>query len=169
MDFMQLAKSRYSVRKYQDRPVEQDKLQRILEAGRVCPTAANKQPQRFLVVSSPEGLAKLGKSGNIHGAPLAIVVCCVKAKAWVRPFDGQDMVYTDASIVATHLMLKACEEGLGSCWIDMFDTAVVAKEFKLPEGTVAVHVLALGYADGQPASPERHAKDRLPLEELMLE
>ena len=75
MDFLQLAKERHSVRKYATAAVEADKLENILEAGRVAPTAANRQPQRFLVVSTSEGLSRLGKAARLHGAPLAIVVC----------------------------------------------------------------------------------------------
>ena len=80
MDFLQLAKERYSVRKYKRQPVEDSTIQNILEAGRVAPTAANFQPQRFLVVSSAEGLEKLGKAGNLHGAPLAIVVWGIRGE-----------------------------------------------------------------------------------------
>lgn len=167
MEFMKLAKARHSVRKYQDRPVEEEKLQRILEAGRVCPTAANKQPQRFLTVSSAEGLQKLGSAAKLHGAPLAVIVCCEKARAWVRPYDGWNATDTDASIALTHMMLEAWEQGLGSCWIDMFDPAAVTRDFELPDGVVPVHIMVFGYAEGEPESPDRHTVKRIPLDEMV--
>lgn len=172
MDFLQLAKERHSVRHYSSAPVDTEKLETILEAGRVAPTAANQQPQRFLVVSSPEGLAKLSTATNIHGAPLAIVVCALKDKAWKRPQDGHLMVDIDTTIATTHMMLQAWSEGIGSCWITWFDPAVVKSAFSLPENVVPVNILALGYAQkqaqgqGQP-TPCRHQQQRIPLAEMV--
>lgn len=166
MDFLQLAKERYSVRKYKRQPVEDSTIQNILEAGRVAPTAANFQPQRFLVVSSAEGLAKLGKAGNLHGAPLAIVVCALADKAWKRPQDGHVMTDVDASIATTHMMLQAWSEGVGSCWIAWFDPAVVRREFSMPDNVIPVAILSLGYADGQAETPCRHQQARIPLADM---
>ncbi len=167
MDFLQLAKERHSVRKYRPQPVGDDILQRILEAGRIAPTAANFQPQRFLLVSSEEGLAKLNKAGNMHGAPLAVVICALADKAWKRPQDGHSMADIDAAIVTTHMMLEAWSEGVASCWIAWFDPAVVKCEFSLSDNVIPVSILALGYADGQPQSPDRHAQQRIPLADMV--
>lgn len=167
MDFLQLAKERYSVRKYAATPVEADKLERILEAGRIAPTAANCQPQRFLVLSCPEGLASLNKAANIHGAPLAIVVCGLADKAWKRPQDGYSMVDIDTSIATTHMMLQAWAEGIGSCWLTWFDPAIVRHEFSLPDNVVPVSILTLGYALGQAQTPCRHQQQRVPLAEMV--
>ena len=167
MDFLQLAKERYSVRQYASIPVEEEKLQRILEAGRVAPTAANYQPQRFLVVAAGEGLAKLGKAADIHGAPLAIVVCCLKDKAWKRPQDGHSMTDIDATIATTHMMLQAWSDGIGSCWITWFDPAGVRSEFSLPDNVIPVNILALGYAEGRKQSPSRHQQQRIPLADMV--
>lgn len=170
MFFLELAKERHSVRKYASTPVEAHKLENILEAGRVAPTAANKQPQRFLVVSTSEGLSKLGKAANLHGAPLAIVVCGLKDKAWQRPQDGHLMVDIDTTIAATHMMLQAWSEGIGSCWITWFDPATVCSEFALPENVVPVNILVLGYAAGEPGaaqSPCRHQQQRIPLDDMV--
>lgn len=167
MNFFELAKARYSVRNYQDRPLEDKKVQYILEAGRVAPTALNKQPQRFLVITSKEGLAKLNKAGNTHGAPMAIVVCGLKSQAWVRPQDNHPMTEIDPSIAATHMMLAAWEQGVGSCWITWFDPAVVKKEFRLPADVEPIDILALGYAGGEAQSPDRHDKQRIPLDNMV--
>ena len=167
MDFLQLAKERHSVRKYSSNPVEDEKLQRVLESGRVAPTAANFQPQRFLVVASSDGLAKLGKAGNLHGAPLAVVICSRKDKAWVRPQDGHTMVDIDATIATTHMMLQAWSEGIASCWINWFDPAVLKEEFSFPEFVEPVNILVLGYAEGKAKSASRHEQQRIPLEEMV--
>ena len=167
MDFLQLAKDRHSVRSYLPQPVADDILQDILEAGRVAPTAANFQPQRFLVVSSAKGIAQLNKAGNMHGAPLAVVVCALKDKAWKRPQDGHSMVDIDATIATTHMVLQAWSKGVASCWITWFDPAVLRSEFSLPENVVPVNILVLGYAAGKKQSPERHQQQRIPLADMV--
>lgn len=166
MDFLQLAKERHSVRKYRPQPVADDTLQKILEAGRVAPTAANFQPQRFLVISSADGLLKLNKAGNMHGAPLAVVICSLNDKAWKRPQDGHSMVDIDATIATTHMMLQAWSEGVASCWITWFDPTVVRKEFSLPDNVIPVNILVLGYADEQAHPSSRHLQ-RIPLDDMV--
>lgn len=167
MDFLQLAQKRHSVRKYRMQSVATDILQRILEAGRLAPTAANFQPQRFLVVSSAEGLSKLNKAGNMHGAPLAVVVCGLADKAWKRPQDGHSMVDIDATIATTHMMLQAWTEGIASCWITWFDPAVIRNEFSFPDNVIPVNILVLGYSDQQHQSPCRHQQQRIPLTDMV--
>lgn len=165
MDFLALAKARYSERSFTEAKVEQEKLERILEAGRVAPTAANRQPQRVLVVQEKDGLEKLGKAANIFKAPLALLVCCDTGKAWVRPFDGKNFADVDASIVTDHMMIAAASLGLGSVWIGYFKPDVLRKEFALPEGWEPLAILAVGHAAGEPSSPDRHDMERLPLAE----
>lgn len=168
MVFLELAKKRYSVRKYSDKKVEKEKLDLILEAGRVAPTGANRQPQRLIVVQGQEGLEKIGKAANIYGAPCAIVVCSDTEEVWVRPMDGKKLTDIDASIVTDHMMLQATELGLGTVWICYFKPDVLRAEFGLPETVEPVNILAVGYsADSEPQSPERHAKARKPLSETV--
>jgi len=165
--FLDLAKSRYSVRKYEDRAVEAEKLATILEAGRVAPTAANKQPCVFLVLNNGESIEKLCKACSPHGAPLAIVVCADKKSVWIRPFDKANMVEIDSSIAADHMMLCAQDLGLSSCWITYFDPAIVRKEFNIPDNLVPVNILAIGYGADEPQSPDRHAQTRKPLDSIV--
>ncbi len=167
MDFMELAKRRCSVRAYEDRKVEPEKLERILEAARIAPTAKNLQPVKLLAVQSGEGLEKVGKAANIYGAPLAIIVCADHQRAWTRPFDGKRSTDIDASILTDHMMLEATELGLGSVWICFFKPDVLREEFSLPEHLEPVNILAVGYASGAPASPDRHDKTRVPMDELV--
>ena len=133
MNFIDIAKKRYSVRSYMDKKVEAEKLEKILEAAHVAPTAANLQPVHLIAVQSEEGLEKIGKAANIYGAPLAIIVCADHNKAWVRPFDKKQTGDIDASILTDHMMLQATELGLGTVWVCYFKPDVIKKEFELPE------------------------------------
>jgi len=167
MSFLELAKKRYSVRKFEAKKVEEEKLLQILEAGRVAPTAANYQPQRIIVVREAPGLSKLKKAANIYEAPLAVVVCADHSSAWKRPYDGKGMVDIDATIVTDHMMMEATELGLGTVWICYFKPDVLRKEFNIPDYVEPVNILAIGYAAGQIASPDRHDQARKPLQETV--
>ena len=167
MNFLDLAKSRYSVRNYSEKKVESEKLNRILEAAHVAPTAANLQPVRLLVVQEENALTKIGKAANIYGAPLAIIVCSDHSVAWKRPFDNKQTTDIDASIVTDHMMLEATELGLGTVWVCYFKPDVIKQEFNLPDTLEPINILAIGYSDEQPASPKRHATQRIPLSEFV--
>jgi nitroreductase len=167
MNFIDIAKQRYSVRKYTDQKVEKEKLNLILEAARIAPTGANKQPVHLIVAQSPEALEKVNKAARVYGAPCVIIVCSDIDKAWVRPYDGKNIADIDAAILTDHMMLQATELGLGSLWICWFKADVIKAEFGLPDNLVPVNLLALGYADGEPASPDRHDQTRNPIESLV--
>ncbi len=167
MSFLEVAKSRYSVRNYTSQKVEKEKLEKILLAAHVAPTAANSQPVRLIVVQEAEGLNKIEKATNIYEAPLAIIVCCEHTKAWTRPFDRKQTVDIDASILTDHMMIEATELGLGSVWVCYFKPDVIKKEFKLPDTLEPINILAIGYSNEDPADPERHATQRISLNELV--
>lgn len=167
MEFLDMAKARYSVRNYSNKKVETEKLEHILAAAHVAPTAANLQPVRLLVVQEEAGLAKLGKAANVYGAPLAIIVCSDHTKAWTRPFDGKLTTDIDATIVTDHMMLAATAEGLGSVWVCYFKPDVIRQEFNLPESLEPINILAIGYAEGKVADPERHERERIVMQELV--
>ena len=116
MNFLEMAEKRYSVRRYSDKKVETEKLEKILHAAHVAPTAVNLQPVRLIVVQERNGLEKISKGANIYGAPLAIIVCADHDKAWIRPFDNKQTGDIDASILTDHMMMEATELGLGSVW-----------------------------------------------------
>lgn len=168
MEFLELAKKRYSVRQYESRPVEEEKLQRILEAGRVAPTGANRQPQRLIIVRSEEGLTKLKGSANVYGAPLAIIVCADHSATWKRSYDRKDIADIDASIVTDHMMLEATELGLGTVWICHFNPEKLKINFSIPEDLEPVNILVIGYAAGEAASSERHDTLRVPMDQLVI-
>ncbi|MDO5547483.1 MAG: nitroreductase family protein [Eubacteriales bacterium] len=167
MNFLTLAKTRCSVRSYTDRAVEPEKLDQILQAAHVAPTAANLQPVHLIVVQSQEGRDKLAQGANLYGAPLAILVCTDHSKAWTRPFDQKQSTDIDASILTDHMMLAATELGLGSVWICYFNPDVIREEFALPENLEPVNILAIGYPNGTTAAPDRHSQTRISLDELV--
>lgn len=167
MDFLELAKKRFSVRKYQPKKVEEEKLLKILEAGRVAPTGVNAQPHRIIVVKEEEGLRKIKKGSNIYGAPLALIVCADHNVTWKRSYDKKDIADIDTSIVTDHMMLQATELGLGSVWICYFDPVVIKKEFNIPYNIEPINILAIGYNEGEVKSPDRHDEVRKPLEEFV--
>jgi len=167
MKFLDIAKSRYSVRKYKQTKVESDKLNKILEAAHVAPTAANLQPVRLFIIQDENTLAKLGNAANIYNAPLAIVVCSDHTKAWNRPFDGKSSADIDASIITDHMMLEATDLGLGSVWICYFKPDVLKAELNLPKDLEPINILAIGYADETPENPDRHNEQRIPLNKLV--
>lgn len=168
MEFLQLAKRRCSVRAYEARAVEPEVARAIVEAGRVAPTAANRQPVRVVQVDTPEGLEKLARGAEVYGAPLAFVVCVDHAKAWKRSYDGKSTADIDASIVADHMMMEATDLGLGSVWICWFDPEVIAREFSLPEGIEPVNILAVGHPGCALSSSDRHAVERIAAHEFLL-
>lgn len=150
MTFMELAKNRYSERFFDSRPVEQEKLEQILEAGRIAPTACNYQPQRFYVIRSEEALRKARSLRISHyNAPLLLLVCYDENVAWRNPRDRRYENYTsgeqDATIAAAGMMYEAQELGVHSVWLRGFDSLALAETFDLPANIVPVMVFAMGY------------------------
>ena len=167
MSFLETAKKRYTVRSYNGKPVEKEKLEQIIEAAHVAPTAGNLQPVRLLVIQEKEGLDKIGKATNIYGAPLAIIVCSDHNKAWVRPFDQKQTHDIDAAILTDHMMIEATELGLGTAWVCFFKQDVISREFALPDNLEPVNILAIGYTDEVAADSDRHRVMRIPVSELV--
>ncbi len=167
MDFAQLSAERYSLRKYSNRPVEEEKLSLILESGRNAPTAHNFQPQRIFVLQSPEALEKADACMGSHFHPPVIVaVAYDPAVSWHRENDGKDHGEIDAAIAATQMMLQAADLGLGTTYVGMFEPEKLWAAFPEMQGTMPVAMLTLGYpAEG--AHPSRLHASRKPLEELV--
>ena len=168
MNFLELTKERYSVRKYADKPVEQDKLEKILAAGATAPTAKNLQPQRIYVLESPEALEKIrGITRCAFNAPVVLMVCGDKEEAWVNPFNGRSSAEMDCSIVTTQMMLQAQELGLGTCWVCWFDTALTKQTFNIPENEEVFALLPLGYP-AESSHPSAMHDSRKPLDETVV-
>jgi len=144
MEFEQLIRDRFSVRKYTTDSIQPEKLNAVLEAWRLAPTAKNLQPIKIYVIKSEEWLAKIDKASPCrYWAPVVLVVCGDKEAAFER--NGHSTYEVDASIVATHMMLEATNQWLGNIWIDLFDRDIIKSEFNLPENLQPVCLLPMGY------------------------
>ena len=173
MTFMELAQNRFSERHFDSRPVEEEKLLKILEAGRIAPTACNYQPQRIFVIKSESAIEKAKATGaSLCGCPVALLVCYDLDTVWRNPRDRRFTDYNageqDASIVAASMMFEAEELGVHSLWIRGFDAQDVIEKFGLAENLVPVMMLALGYPGEKSHPAHLHAKRR-PLEETVTE
>ncbi len=167
MDFKEVIKARYSCKKYSARQVEPEKLTAILEAGRLAPTAKNLQEQHVYVVQSAEGLAKIDTVTPCrYGAPTVMVVAFDKNNVFTYPGGKRDSGVEDATIVATHMILAAADEGVDSCWINFLDPEKLAEVLCLPENEEVLMVMDLGYA-AEGAGPLPNHASRKPLNETV--
>jgi len=147
MDFLELAKLRFSVRSYANKPVPVALLAKVTEAGRLAPSAANRQPWRFIVVQEEKQRLALSEGYPrdwFWKAPAIIVVCVEPAKAWVRS-DGKNYADVDGAIAMDHMTLCAAAEGLGTCWIGAFDVEKVRRVLGLPAGVEPLAMTPVGY------------------------
>ena len=147
MEFKEVIRSRYSCKKYSERKLEQAKLQAILEAGRLAPTAKNLQEQHIYVIQSQEALAKVDRITPCrYGATTVLAVAYDRDNVFTYPGEKRHSGMEDASIVATHMILAAADEKVDSCWINRFDPALLARELGLPENEEILMLMDLGYA-----------------------
>ncbi|HQE94148.1 MAG TPA: nitroreductase family protein [Anaerolineae bacterium] len=158
MEFAELIQKRYSVRAYASTPVEDEKLQQVLWAAQLAPTAANRQPVRVIVVKTAGRETELRR---IYGAewfvkaPLVLCICGVKNEAWVRQHDGKCYLDVDAAIVTDHIVLMATALGLGTCWIGAFNPDAAREILALPEGVEPILFTPLGYPADNPRPKNR--------------
>lgn len=163
MEYYDLIKERFSVRSYKECPIESEKLTRILEAGRLAPTACNRQPQMVFVIESKEAKEALAATSRFtFGAPVVLAIGYDKDRAWknklMPPYTSGE---TDAAIVATHMMLAAHNEGLGACWVGYFNADSVRDALGLPENIVVTSLLPIGYPadDAEPLYMHNEYRD----------
>jgi nitroreductase len=165
MEFGELIAKRYSVRAYKADPVPEEYLQKVLQAARLAPTAANRQPFQVYVVSTAgreEELRKVYHRPWFTQAPLVLCVCMLPAQAWVRvKYDGKCYAEVDAAIVMDHMILAAAEIGLGTCWIADFNPAAAREALKLPEGVEPLLFTPLGFPADQSKPKERKPQAEL--------
>ena len=147
MNFLKLAKDkRFSVRKFTSQPVEKEKLDLILEAGRVAPTACNYQPQRILVIEDAAAREKLKQCTPCHfDAPVALMICYDKTTCWKNKTTEAIDGVVDASIITTQMMLEIAELGLGTTWVGAFNHQKAKELFNIPDYLVPVALLPIGY------------------------
>jgi nitroreductase len=163
MEFFELIRERYSVRAYKPDAVEEEKLERVLEAARLAPTAANRQPFQLIVLSTQgreEELQRIYKRRWFVDAPTVICICALPDEGWVR-MDGKVYVDVDAAIAMDHLVLAATDVGLGTCWIAAFDPDAAREVLGLPEGVEPIAFTPLGYPADKPRTKKRKSLDDL--------
>ena len=168
MTFIELAKRRYSCRNYDPRPVEQDKLELILEAGRIAPSAVNLQPWHFIVIREKENLRKIHNVYHrewFQTAPCVIVICGDHNKSWKRKQDGKDHCDIDIAIAVDHMTLQATELGLATCWICNFEKEKTISTLNLPSDLEPIVILPVGYPLDQ-TDPSRHAGKRKKIQDI---
>jgi len=164
MDLFEAVQKRYSCRKYQPRPVEEEKLRQILEAARLAPSASNRQEWRLVVVTDRAWRQQLmAAAGNqkFVGEAAVVLACCAETDGHVMRC-GEKCYPIDLAIAIDHMTLAATALGLGTCWIGAFDAPAVRKVLGIPDAVPVVELLALGY----PADTPPVRKNRLPLEKI---
>ncbi|MFC1954067.1 nitroreductase family protein [Chloroflexota bacterium] len=157
MQFLKLAKKRYSVRAYKPEPVEDEKLQQMLEAARLAPTATNRQPFQLIVVHTAgreKELSRIYQRTWFVQAPIVICACGIPSQSWIRR-DGKNYCDIDVTIAMDHLILTAADLGLGTCWIGAFNPEAAREILKLPNEVEPIAFTTLGYPDDQPKDKKR--------------
>lgn len=157
MNFLELAKSRYSCRNYKSTPIEKEKLDYIMECVRFAPSAVNKQPWKFRIVSSEEDRKKIQQCYSrdwITTAPLYIVASILHDEEWIRA-DGKRHGNIDIAIAVEHLCLAATEQGLATYWVCNFDLEKYNQLFSTPSGEEAAVIIPIGYANIAPVEKKR--------------
>lgn len=148
MKFEELIKNRYSCRKFKDTPVEKEKIEKILEAALVAPTACNLQPQRILVLTDKNIIKALDDekcTRYTFDAPLIFVMCVDRSKACTRKYDGISSAEVDSSIAMTQMMLQAQELGLGTTWVMALNPDIAKKVLNIPENLDVISFMPTGY------------------------
>lgn len=164
MEFREIITRRYSVRSYRPDPVEDEKLNQVLDAARLAPTAANRQPFSFIVMHTDGRQADLRRIYQrewFTQPPLLICACGIRSLAWTRR-DGRSYLDVDIAIAVDHLTLAAADLGLGTCWVASFDESAVRQVFGLPREVEPVILIPLGYPADEPP-----LKERKPLTDLV--
>lgn len=168
MNFLELAKHRCTIRSFIEQPIEKEKLDYILEAGRVAPPACNKQPQRIIVVQKSENIRKVEKAYKTFGTQCVMIICRDTRDALIRPFDNKCSGDLDIGIITDHMMLAAREVGIGSVMVGLFDPHIIRKEFAIPDYIEPTALLILGYPKNGFLDANRHTRERKALNETIM-
>ena len=169
MDFYELIRRRESVRDYDpNKTIDDTVLNRILNAGRLAPSASNKQPWTFLLVSSKEKLEKVRacyKKSWFQQAPYILIIIGDTTKSWIRSYDGYNSIETDLTIAMDHIILAAEYENIGTCWVEAYDLKILSDAISLEENEIVFSITPLGYQNK--GYQKLGNKKRKPLEEII--
>ncbi|WMJ83254.1 nitroreductase family protein [Oscillospiraceae bacterium LTW-04] len=165
--FADLARRRYSVRKFAKKPVEPELLEKVLQAAMLAPTAKNYQSQRIIVATSEESVARLRACTQCHfGAPVLMILAFDTAKASVRATDGKNCGEQDIMIAADHMMLQAADLGLGTTFVGLYDEKALREAFPQLQGLTVEGLMVLGYP-AEDAKPSKLHYESLPMEQVV--
>ncbi len=160
MDFLELAQKRYSCRKFSDKPVEEEKIDKIIQAGILAPTAMNKQPFKIWEIKG-KNIEKIAKATPFtFGASVILAIGAKSTDTYVRPFDGKNFFEIDAAIAATHMMLEVTDLGLGTTWVGHFDPKVLKQEFPQMNDYEVVALFPIGYPLVEPSDRHKMRKTK---------
>ena len=163
MRFLDLTKLRYSCRSYQERAVEKEKIEYVMECVRMSPSAVNRQPWRFRVVESDADRQRLCQCYNrewFATAPTYIMASVLHDEEWIRS-DGKHHGNIDVAIAVEHLCLAAAEQGLGTCWVCNFDVELCSRLFDIPANEEVAVLIPIGYAADEPKEKVRKNIDAI--------
>lgn len=158
MNFDELIQSRFSARTYSNRIVEKDTIIEIIEAARIAPSAVNYQPWVFIVLTDKDILDNFKEVYPrewFKAAPACIIVCADYNQSWKRKNDGKEFAEIDIAIATDHLILKATEMGLGTCWVCNFDAKLAKSKLGLPDNIEPLVIVPLGYSNEKAKTKER--------------
>lgn len=164
MTFLELAQYRHSVRSFKSEEVEQEKLDYLIDAAQVAPSAVNLQPWSFIIAKSEEAKNDIRACYDrewFKSAPLYIVVCGNHEESWKRPTDGKDHCDIDIAIATEHIALAAEEIGLATCWVCNFDAILCKQLFALPAGEEPAVIIPIGYAADEPKEKKRKSMSEI--------
>lgn len=164
MDFQKLLEVRYSVRAYKSEPVPEKSLKLVLDAARIAPTAANRQPFQIIVIHTAgrqEELVRIYNRDWFVQAPLILGICALNDEAWKRKYDNKCYADVDAAIAFDHMILAAANLGLGTCWIAAFDPVAAREILKLPNNAEPIVFTPLGYPADKPTPKQRKKMEAL--------
>lgn len=164
MKFDEIIRERFSARSFTNRKVEKTTLLEILEAARMAPSAVNFQPWHFIVIQDNENLSDFQEvypRDWFKKAPVCIVICADHSQSWKRKTDGKDFADVDAAIAIDHLVLKATELGLGTCWVCNFDAGLVKQKLHIPEYIEPIALIPMGYSDSEKPVKTRKELERI--------
>jgi nitroreductase len=168
MEYYDLIRSRTSVRNYDpNHSIPEETILKIIDSGRMAPSACNNQPRKFLVISSAEMLEKVRACYSrdwFKDAPHILVVVGLKDQAWERSYDGYNSIQTDVAIAMTHIILAAENEGIGTCWIAAYNPRILREALNLGKSEIVFGITPLGYP--KPGFTNKGVKNRKPLNKI---
>ena len=163
MEYTQLIRKRYSCRSFSQKPVEEEKIQTIVEAGIMAPTAKNEQPFRIFCMQSQKAKEAIRSVTKCHfGADCFLVIGAVPQAGFIREFDGRDYADVDASIAATHMLLEIHNQGLATTWVGYFDAPKLQQLCPECQGLDLIAIFPVGYPADNAAPSPRHTERKSP-------